>query len=127
MINRVHQRALTSKDHQSAAAVLGTQRPSEDIEGGVLWDPRDRVKAGLLEAQYPCGATSPPTGTMSVTGVASCVDLGHSVDATSMARAMSKEDIQGCEWATYLTLDTYIRDVPRDRLRGASPTATEGQ
>ena len=82
----------------------GKQRLPEDIKGGVLRDPRDRVKAGLFEAQYPCGATSPPAGMMSVTGVASCVDLGHSVDATSMTRAMSNEDIQGYEWATYITL-----------------------
>ena len=38
---------------------------------------------------------------------------------------MPSEGIQGDEWGAYVTLDTYDDDAPRDRLRGASPTATE--
>ncbi len=32
---------------------------------------------------------------------------------------------EGDEWVAYVVLDTYSEDVPRDRLRGASPMATE--
>jgi hypothetical protein len=39
---------------------------------------------------------------------------------TSMVQAMSNEDIQGDEWGTYVALDTYDEDVPRDHLRSAS-------
>jgi hypothetical protein len=52
---------------------------------------------------------------------------GMYVDATSMARAMPNEGIQEDEWATYVTLDTYNKDVSRDCLRGASPRVTESQ
>jgi len=41
--------------------------------------------------------------------------------------AMPSEGIQGDEWAAYVTLDTYIQDVPRDRLKGESPRVTECQ
>jgi hypothetical protein len=40
---------------------------------------------------------------------------------------MLREGIQGDEWAAYVTLDTYDGDVPRDRLKGASPKVTESQ
>jgi len=39
--------------------------------------------------------------------------------------APANEAGQGDEWAAYVVLDTYSDDVPRDRLRGASPMATE--
>ena len=39
--------------------------------------------------------------------------------------APPSEGGQGDEWAAYVVLDTYDEDVPRDRLRGASPMATE--
>jgi hypothetical protein len=52
---------------------------------------------------------------------------GMYVDATSIARAMPSEGIQEDEWAAYVTLDTYNKDVSRDCLRGASPRVTESQ
>jgi hypothetical protein len=45
--------------------------------------------------------------------------------ATSGVWAMPNEGIQGDEWNAYVALDTYNRDVPRDRLRGESPKVTE--
>jgi hypothetical protein len=33
--------------------MLGTRRPAGGVQDGVLQDPRDMAKAGLLEAQSP--------------------------------------------------------------------------
>ena len=38
---------------------------------------------------------------------------------------MENDSIQGDEWGAYVTLDTFSTTGTRDRLRGASPTATE--
>ena len=38
---------------------------------------------------------------------------------------MTSEAIEGDEWGAYVTLDTFSTNGTRDRLRGASPTATE--
>ncbi len=40
-------------------------------------------------------------------------------------RAMASEAIEGDEWDAYVTLDTFSTDGTWDRLRDASPTATE--
>src|SRR5215469_4335405 len=45
--------------------------------------------------------------------------------ATSGTWASPSEGGQGDEWVAYVALDTYGEDVPRDRLQGASPMATE--
>jgi len=39
--------------------------------------------------------------------------------------AMENDSIQGDEWDAYVTLDTFSTNGTRDRLRDASPTATE--
>jgi hypothetical protein len=38
---------------------------------------------------------------------------------------MENDSIQGGEWGAYVTLGTFSTTGARDRLRGASPTATE--
>ncbi len=38
---------------------------------------------------------------------------------------MENDSIQGDEWDAYVTLDTFSTNGPRDRLRDASPMATE--
>ena len=38
---------------------------------------------------------------------------------------MANEAIQGDEWGAYVTLDTFNTSGTRDRLRDASPKATE--
>jgi hypothetical protein len=38
---------------------------------------------------------------------------------------MENDSIQGDEWDAYVTLDTFNTNGTRDRLRDASPTATE--
>jgi len=71
--------------------------------------------------------TAPPTGKMHETGAVSCAGLESWPGATSVARAMPREGIQGDEWTAYVTLDTYSQDVPRDRLQAARPMVTESQ
>ena len=38
---------------------------------------------------------------------------------------MENDSIQGDEWDAYVTLDTFSTNGTRDRLKDASPTATE--
>jgi hypothetical protein len=40
-------------------------------------------------------------------------------------QAIASEAIQGDEWGAYVVLDTFSTTGTRDRLRGASPRATE--
>ena len=40
---------------------------------------------------------------------------------------MTSEVIEGDEWDAYVTLDTFSTNGTRDRLRDASPMATESQ
>ena len=55
----------------------------------------------------------------------SCPGMNRETGQPSRREASLNESGQGDEWAAYVTLDTYNEDVPRDRLSGASPTATE--
>ena len=61
----------------------------------------------------------------SVTGGVPCPGLVPRLGHLPWHAAPPSEGGQGDEWAAYVALDTYSEDVPRDRLRGASPTATE--
>jgi hypothetical protein len=97
----------------------------EDAEGAALQAPRDRAKAALPESQSPAVQQShlllrrlqrsatrdglfkfrdrpPPTG-----------------------GAMKNDFIEGDEWDAYVALDTFSTNGTRDRLRDASPRATE--
>ena len=97
----------------------------EDAEGAVLQDPRDRAKAALPESQSPA------------------VQLSHSLlrrlerSATRggsysfrdrpppTGGAMKNDFIEGDEWDTYVTLDTFSTNGTWDGLKGASPMVTE--
>jgi len=59
------------------------------------------------------------------TGAASCLGMNRETGQPPWRGAPPNEGGQGDEWAAYVVLDTYDEDVPRDRLRGASPRATE--
>jgi len=60
-----------------------------------------------------------------VTDAAPCPGMNRETGQLPWRRAPPSEGGQGDEWAAYVVLDTYDEDVPRDRLRGASPMATE--
>ena len=62
---------------------------------------------------------------MPVTGGAPCSGMIRGTGQPPWRAVPSSEEGQGDEWAAYVVLDTYDEDVPRDRLRGASPMATE--
>jgi hypothetical protein len=103
----------------------GKRWPSGGVQGGVPQDPRDMAKAGLLEAQFPEVKVRTRRND-------ACyrrrVMPGHEPVGPGTLRdsgASPSEGGQGDEWAAYVVLDTYNDVVPRDRLRGASPMATE--
>ena len=83
------------------------------------------AKAGLLEAQSSEGVNNPPAGTTLETGGAPCPVIYNLARQLPWRAAPPSEGGQGDEWAAYVVLDTYNEDVPRDRLQGASPKATE--
>jgi len=60
-----------------------------------------------------------------VTDAAPCSGMNRETGQPPWRGAPPSEGGQGDEWAAYVVLDTYDEDVPRDRLRGASPMATE--
>ena len=103
----------------------GKRWPSGGVQGGVPQDPRDMAKAGLLEAQSP--AVNVRTLRNDAWNRCRVVPRHEPVGSGQPPRcgAPPSEGGQGDEWAAYVALDTYDEDVPRDRLRGASPTATE--
>jgi hypothetical protein len=97
---------------------------SEDAEDAALQGPRDRAKARLPESQSP--AVQPHTHRHSV--YRRCcperpVQVARGV--LSAWQAIASEAIQGDEWDAYVVLDTFSTTGTRDRLRGASPKATE--
>lgn len=53
---------------------------SEGVKGAVPQDPRDTVKAGLLEAQFQKVFLARPTGKTPETGTSSISDLKHITD-----------------------------------------------
>jgi hypothetical protein len=54
-----------------------------------------------------------------------CPGMNRETGQLPWRGAPPSEGGQGDEWAAYVVLDTYDEDVTRDRLRGASPMATE--
>lgn len=89
-------------------------------EARAIWSRLD-----LLEAQFPAISNCRSAGTAPVTGGAPCLGLVTRPGHLPRRAAPPDEGGQGDEWAAYVALDTYSEDVPRDGLRGASPTATE--
>lgn len=59
------------------------------------------------------------------TGGAPCPGMNRRPRQLPQRATPRSERGQGDEWAAYVVLDTYSKDVPRDRLQGASPKVTE--
>jgi hypothetical protein len=57
--------------------------------------------------------------------IAVCPGMNRETGQPPGRGASPSEGGQGDEWAAYVALETCNEDVPRDRLRGASPMATE--
>ncbi|MBC9719705.1 hypothetical protein H9Y04_45340 [Streptomyces sp. TRM66268-LWL] len=103
----------------------GKQCPSGGVQGGVLQDPRDMAKAELLQVQSPAGVTDRPSERRLKPTLRSARTCSCCPSSLQSAERHPMRVGQGDEWTACLALDTYSKDVPRDRLRGASPMATE--
>ena len=96
----------------------------EHAEGADRQDPCDMAKARWVESQSP--EVQPHTHCDSVSEQC-CQDtvVHRSQPETSTRQSMGNDPIQGDEWDAYVALDTFNTDGTRDRLRDASPMATE--
>jgi hypothetical protein len=101
------------------------RRSPGGVQGVAPQDPRDMAKAGLPEAQSPAVKVTHPSERRPKPMPEPCLGMNRETRQPPWCGAPPSEGGQGDEWAAYVTLDTYDEDVPRDRLRGASPKATE--
>jgi len=112
---------------------MSEKRGMEEVsESKASQDPRDTVKARLLEVQsrsehyqarrYTDSQRRHPVPPLSSSGVHMNVATA-SPQGGIPRRCLGRRD----EWTTYLTLDTYDDTEIQDHLRGASPKVTEPQ
>ncbi len=102
----------------------GKREMPEGAEGHVSQDPRDMVKARLLEPQSPVMETYIPRSQRLWRGHRHTM-VSFSPSESSGRWAVANDATQGDGWGTYVALDTSSTVGTRDRLRGASPRATE--
>src|SRR3990167_825796 len=96
--------------------------------GAQCWASRDlrhTVKAGLLEPQSPAMQVAHPPLTASIAEPPGYPDKRCRRDQPSPGWAVRNDLTQGDDQGTYVTLDPFTHRETRDRLQGASPTATE--
>jgi hypothetical protein len=96
----------------------------EDVYDAALQRLGDTVKATLPESQDPA-VDRTPVGSTSARRRPPQPEVQLSSPVRSGGEAMSSELIQGSERETYIALDTFLDDEPRDGLQDASPTVTE--
>lgn len=104
--------------------MVGKRCLLEGAERSVPQDPRDTVKATLLESQSP--ATK--GGVQGYSIYQPCQEDRMTQIWSSQPTnfwAMKNDFIQGDEWDTSVTLDTFNASRTRDHLPGASPMVTE--
>ncbi len=97
----------------------------EDVYGVAPQDPRDMAKAALLEAQSP--AVKAPTRRHHARWRRQRI-RGVYCEASSdllTAGRWGMTPFKGTNRAAYVTLARSLAEETRDRLRGASPMATE--
>ena len=88
-------------------------------EARAIWPRLDCLKPNLQ------GCKDPPVGMTPDTDAALCPAMVVPAGQPPQRRTPPSEGGQGDEWAAYVALETCNEDVPWDRLRGASPMATE--
>jgi hypothetical protein len=82
------------------------------------------AKAGLPEPQAPAVKWNTPRYNACERGHRHRAD--HTSPSQPSGRWATRSDrVQGAEWGAYVALDTFSIKETRDRLRGASPMATE--
>jgi hypothetical protein len=82
----------------------GNQRPGSDVRGGALGDPRDTVKAVLLEVQSPAMELRILRNDVWNRCPRPAAALKHSCRNLQDAGATPSEGVEGDEWATYIAL-----------------------
>jgi hypothetical protein len=97
----------------------------EDAKGAAPQGPRDRAKAGLPEPQSPAVQCAHPPLRRLQRGATRGGSFTFRGRPPPTGKAMGNDPIEGDEWGAYVTLDTFSTTGTRDRLRGASPRATE--
>jgi hypothetical protein len=123
-------RTCRSTAHLEAKAEGDKRMPlKRDVHGGahclVPQDLRHTVKAGLLEPQSPAMQVAHPPLTAPIAEPPGSLDSACRRDEPSSWWAVRNDLTQGDDQGTYVTLETFIHRETRDRLRGASPRATE--
>jgi len=97
----------------------------EDAEGAAPQDPRDKAKAGLPEPQSPAVKCAHPSLRRLYRDATGGRSFNFRDPPPPTGKAMANEASEGDEWGAYITLDTFSITGTRDRLKGASPKATE--
>jgi hypothetical protein len=123
-------RTCRSRAYLEAKAEGDKRMPlKRDMHGGAqCWVSRDlrhMVKAGLLEPQSPAMQVAHPPLTAPIAEPPGYPDKSRRRDQPSSWWAVRNDLTQGDDQGTYVTLETFIHRETRDRLRGASPMATE--
>src|SRR5215475_10667169 len=85
------------------------RRPCSGVGGGASRDPRDMAKAGLLESQSSADGRSHPSEIDARSRRRALLRFSAMAGATSGARAMPSEGIEGDGWGAYVTL-SYDQD-----------------
>jgi hypothetical protein len=101
------------------------RRSLEGAEGDAPQDPRDRTKATLPEPQSPAVQCAHPLLQRLQRSATRGRPFNFRGPPPPTGKAMGSDPIEGDEWGAYVTLDTFSTTGTRDRLRGASPMATE--
>src|SRR6188472_4463819 len=97
----------------------------EGADSAVPQDPRDKAKATLPEPQSPAVECAHPLLQRLQRSATRGSPFAFCGPPPPTGKAMGSEPIEGDEWGAYVTLDTFNTNGTRDRLKDASPKATE--
>ena len=119
-------RLTWTRKREGTTAWRGSAERSGGVEGAAVQGPRDMAKATLLDAQSPAVEDAHPATRRlrSQPPVSDESEFPRPNLPAGGRRAASP--LKGTDRAAYVTLDTSGARGMRDRLRGASPMATEG-
>jgi hypothetical protein len=97
----------------------------EGADSAVPQDPRDKAKAALPESQSPAVEYAHPLLQRLKRSATRGSPFYFRGPPPPTGKAMANEVIEGDERGAYVTLDSFSTNGTWDRLRDASPRATE--